>query len=291
MASRARALHAFGWRIGALGAYWRTEQTPTAQQVRLLEVLANSAAVALENLELRGETQRRRSERDDAEARKQELESAIPSLVHDLRSPLGAMMGFAQLLEMENSEEDRQMFARHINESGERLMQQIDRMLALYRITNKPIVPVPVDLTALSHELARELSAQAQARRVEVSIEDDLRTVADPVLARLMLENLMANAFKYTGKKPEARIEVGRVDHDAPFSTFFVRDNGAGFDDRDAHRLFRPMTRLHSDAEFPGTGLGLASVARIVELHGGHIRAQGKKAVGATFFFTLPYAS
>lgn len=277
--------------IGALGAYWRSEQTPTPQQVHLLEVLANSAAVALENLELRGETLRRRSELDDAEARKKELESAIHSLVHDLRSPLAVMMGFAQLLELENTEEDRQMFARHIGESGQRLMQQIERMLALYRITNKPIAPVPVDLTAMSRELARELSVQARARRVEVTIEDDLRTVADPVLARLMLENLMANAFKYTGKKPEAHIEVGRLDHDAPFSTFFVRDNGAGFDGRDAHRLFRPMTRLHSDAEFPGTGLGLASVARIVELHGGRIRAQGEKAVGATFFFSLPFAS
>ncbi len=277
--------------IGALGAYWRQEHTPSAQQVRLLEVLANSAAVALENLELRGETVRRRAERDDAEAKKRELESAIHSLVHDLRSPLGAMMGFAQLLEMQNTEEERVMFARHINESGERLMQQIDRMLALYRITNKPIAPVPVDLSALGHELAAQLQAQTEARQVEVAIEDGLRTVADPVLARLMLENLMGNAFKYTGKKERARIEVGRADRNAPLSTFFVRDNGDGFEASQAHRLFRPMTRLHSDDEFPGTGLGLASVARIVELHGGHIRAQGQKAVGATFFFTLPYAS
>jgi signal transduction histidine kinase len=278
--------------IGALGCYWREEHTATPEEVRLLQVVANSAAVALENLELRGSVLRRSLERDTLASRKQELESAIHSLVHDLRSPLGVMMGFAQLLEdRPDNAATRALCTRSIQESGSQLLRQIDRMLALYRITNRPIQPVPLDLSAIAHELADGLSAAHPARRVTFRIEEDLHTVADPVLARLMLDNLLSNAVKYTGKKPAAEIELGRKDHDAPLSTFFVRDNGDGFYPNDAHRLFRPMTRLHSDAEFPGTGLGLASVARIVELHGGQIRAEGQKTVGATFYFSLPVAA
>jgi signal transduction histidine kinase len=277
--------------IGALGCYWGKEHTASAEEVRLLQVIANSAAVALENLELRGAVTRRSVERDTLASRKQELESAIHSLVHDLRSPLGVMMGFAQLLEDGvTNEATRALSVRSIQDSGAQLLRQIDRMLALYRITNRPIEPVPIDLSALAHELADGLCSAHPMRDVGFAIEDDLRTVADPVLARLMLDNLLSNAFKYTSKKPSARIELGRREHATPLSTFFVKDNGDGFYPNDAHRLFRPMTRLHSDAEFPGTGLGLASVARIVELHGGQIRAEGQKAVGATFYFTLPTA-
>jgi signal transduction histidine kinase len=278
--------------IGALGCYWQREHTPSAEDVRMLQVVANSAAVALENLELRGMVIRRSNERDDLASRKQELTGAIHSLVHDLRSPLGVMMGFAQLLEEgPPSESARQLYARSISESGDKLLRQIDRMLALYRITSRPIEPMPVDLTSLAREVAGGLAAAHPQRKVDFVVEDELRTVADPVLARLMIDNLISNAFKYTGKKHEARIELGRKDRGTPLSTFFVRDNGDGFHASDAHRLFRPLTRLHSDAEFPGTGLGLASVARIIELHGGHIRAEGQKSVGATFYFTLPAAA
>jgi signal transduction histidine kinase len=278
--------------IGALGCYWSREHTASAEEVRLLQVIANSAAVALENLELRGAVARRSVERDTFASRKQELESAIHSLVHDLRSPLGVMMGFAQLLEDQpDNAATRALCTRSINESGAQLLRQIDRMLALYRITNRPIQPVLLDLGAIGEELADGLRAAHPARRVEFRIQHDLRTVADPVLTRLMLDNLLSNAVKYTSKKPAAQIELGRIDYGVPLSTFFVRDNGDGFHASDAHRLFRPMTRLHSDAEFPGTGLGLASVARIVELHGGQVRAEGEKRVGATFYFSLPIAA
>lgn len=275
--------------IGAMGAYWKGSSTPSPQQVRLLQSLANGAAVALENLELRGDVARRRGERDDAMARKLELERAIHTLAHDLRSPLGAIMGFAELLEVDGDDPATRLdYARSIQESGQRLVEQLERMLALYKVTSKPITPKPVDLTRMGRELARSLSARVPGRQVSVAVQDDLRAVADPVLTHVLLENLMGNAFKYTGKKAAAQIELGRAEGEAPFTTFFVRDNGDGFHSTDAEKLFRPMTRLHTDTEFPGTGLGLASVARIVELHGGKIRAQGEKSVGATFFFTLP---
>lgn len=278
--------------IGALGAYWSVEHTPSPTQVRLLEVLANSASVALENLELRGAVVRRSTERDSAAARADELEAAVHTIAHDLRSPLGAILGYAELLEDSLDPADRtaREFAGTIVEAGRRMAGQIDRMLAIYRITNRPIEPEPVDLTAVGHEVARGLEAQVGDRRVEIGIEDGLQAVADPVLTHLLLENLLGNAVKYTRRTPDARIELTRSSEaDAgPLTTFVVRDNGDGFAPEEADRLFRPMARLHSDADFPGTGLGLASVARIVELHGGRIRAEGEKSVGAAFHFSLP---
>lgn len=281
--------------IGALGAYWAVEHTPEPEQVRLLEVLANSASVALENLELRGAIARRSSERDTAAARADELEAAVHTIAHDLRSPLGAILGYAELLEDSLSPTDRAAlgFAQTIVGAGQRMAEQIDRMLAIYRITNRPIEPEPVDLSAIGRDVARSFETRVRDRDVDIRVEDDLHAVADPVLTHMVLENLLGNAVKYTGHTPQARIELGRaaverIGSPDPLATFVVRDNGDGFEASEADRLFRPLARLHTDDEFPGTGLGLASVARIVELHGGRIRAEGEKSVGASFYFSLP---
>ncbi|WP_148613515.1 GAF domain-containing sensor histidine kinase [Nocardioides rubriscoriae] len=290
--------------IGALGAYWGSGHAADAEEVRLLQVIANSAAVAIENLELRGAIERRSAERDSLSERADELEAAIHTLAHDLRSPLGAMLGYAELLEdavddgREESEKAR-VFARTIGTSGRRMAEQIDTMLALYRITQRVIEPSYVDLSAVARRVANDLVAHrtgpAATRDVDIDVQDDLIAVVDPVLAGLMLENLLGNAVKYTGNKAQARIWLGSVDlphigPSGPFTTFVVRDNGDGFSPEDADRLFRPMSRLHSADEFPGTGLGLASVARIVEMHGGQVRAEGEKSVGASFYFSLPTA-
>lgn len=275
--------------LGALGSYWREEYSATPDDIRIIQVLANSAAIALENLELKGQVERRSTERDDLASRKDELESAIHILAHDLRNPLCAIIGFAQLLETQDDDPNsRLVYSRLIQDAGQQLADQIDRMLTLYRVTNHSITPVPVDLGAIARELADGLVESHPGRRIEFAIEDDLHAIADPVLSRLMLENLLSNAVKYTGRKPEARIELGCRKRAEPHSVFFVRDNGEGFPSDQAHRLFRPLVRLHSDSEFPGTGLGLASVARIVELHGGRVCAEGQKNAGATFSFTLP---
>ncbi|SDD42436.1 sensor histidine kinase [Nocardioides lianchengensis] len=283
--------------IGVLGAYWSVEHTASPAQVRLLEVLANSAAVALENLELRSAVVRRSAERDSAAARADELEAAVQTIAHDLRSPLGAILGYAELLEDSLSPADREAlgFAQTIAGAGQRMAEQIDRMLAIYRITNRPIEPAPVDLSEIGRDVARSLEPTVADRDVEIRVEDGLHAVADPVLAHMVLENLIGNAVKYTGRTPSARISLERAPVDKigepdPLTTFVVRDNGDGFPPDRADRLFRPMSRLHTEGEFPGTGLGLASVARIVELHGGRIRAEGEKSVGAAFYFSLPGA-
>ncbi len=276
--------------IGALGAYWSEVSTPTSEQVQLMEVLANSASVALENLELRAAVARRSAERDSAAARTDELESAIHSLVHDLRSPLGAMLGYAELLQdgAQVDADQGQAFARSISSSGRRLSDQIDRMLELYRVAHRALEPVELDLGAMAAAVVAEHRVAEPGREVEVEVEEGLRVVADPVLVGVLLANLVDNAFKYTAHTPGARIVVGRADDLRPCSTFYVRDNGAGFDPAGAGRLFHPMVRLHHESEYAGTGLGLASVARVVELHGGSVSAQGEPDGGATISFSLP---
>ncbi|KQW45189.1 hypothetical protein ASC77_20670 [Nocardioides sp. Root1257] len=275
--------------VGALGAYWSEQHEPTRQEVRQLQVLANSTAVALENLELRSAIERRIDERDDLAQRTRELEAAIQTLVHDLRSPLGAMMGYAELIAEEDLDEGkRRAFARTLVDAGQRMGDQIERMLALYRVTNRDLEPDEVDLSALAREVGGGLVAREPERVIRLRVEDGLRAVADPTLTRMVLENLVGNAVKYTGRVDEAVIEVGRSESGPDLTTFFVRDNGAGFDPAETDRLFRPMARLHAESEFPGTGLGLASVARIVERHGGSVSGQGQRDAGATIFFSLP---
>jgi signal transduction histidine kinase len=274
--------------IGALGAYWADAHESSASETRHLEILANSAAVALENLELRDAVLRRVDERDRATARVDELESAMFSLVHDLRSPLGAIAGFAELVGTAEDPGRAGAYASAIERAADRMSAQIDRMLGIYRITSGPFLPERVDLTSIARSVADEILQSQAGRRIELRIDDGMLVVADPVLARLLVQNLMDNAVKYTGRRDVALIEVTSIPDDADFVTFVVRDNGDGFDASDAGRLFRPLSRLHAESEFPGTGLGLASVARIVDLHGGHVRAEGRKNEGATFFFSLP---
>ena len=267
--------------IGALGAYWREPHTPTPSQVRHLEVLANSAATALENLELRSTVKRRESERHD-------LEVAIHSFAHDLRNPVVAMTGYAELIEadLDVAPELVRAYAQTIVSAGHRLSDQIDKMLTVYRVLDRPIEPVAVDLTALAREVADQLRSQVLDRAIRFEIEEGLVAQADPVLVRIALENLLGNAVKYSARRSEALVEVGRAE--GTETVFVVRDNGVGFDPEQAHRLFQPLSRLHPDTEFEGTGLGLASVARVVELHGGLVYATGRPGEGASFFFSLP---
>ena len=145
----------------------------------------------------------------------------------------------------------------------------------------------PVDLSALCRGTIEELRAGEPQRTVEVVVEDALCVDADPILTRALVGNLLGNAWKFTSKVAAPRIEVGAIDKDGA-RVFFVRDNGAGFDMAFAPKLFTPFQRLHTVAEFPGTGIGLATVQRIVRRHGGRTWAEGAVDAGATFYFTLP---
>jgi signal transduction histidine kinase len=256
----------------------------TGAQLRQLEVLASSTAVALENLELRGAVRRRESERD-------ELELAIHSLAHDLRNPLVAMMGYAELIEVDVDEAPQlaKTYAKSIFAAGQRLSTQIDKMLSLYSIINRPLEPQRTDVTAVALEVAEALHASAPDRAIRIEVEDGLEAMGDPALLRIALENLMGNAVKYSATRDQTLVELSAAEHGPERTTYVVRDNGVGFEPGQEHRLFQPLTRLTD--EFAGTGLGLASVARIIELHGGTVRAEGAPGEGASFFFSLPNAS
>jgi light-regulated signal transduction histidine kinase (bacteriophytochrome) len=162
----------------------------------------------------------------------------------------------------------------------------IDDLLILSRVTRAEMSLGPVNLTGLARAVAQDLRAGDPARRAEIVIAEGLTTRGDRGLLRLALENLLANAWKFTGGQAQARIEFGRTQHNGR-TAFFVRDNGAGFDMAYAHKLFGAFQRLHAASEFPGTGIGLATVQRVVRRHGGEVWAEGTVGRGATFYFTL----
>jgi PAS domain S-box-containing protein len=218
-----------------------------------------------------------------------ELEAFSYSVSHDLRAPLRAIDGFAQALAEDFAAHFDDVTARdylnRIRNGAQRMSALIDDMLQLSRISRAELRPVAVDLSAMAHEIVSHLAAAEPGRTVDVEIAPALTARGDARLLQIALTNLLDNAWKYTGKTPQARIEFGRQRRD-DVEVFYVRDNGAGFDMRYADKLFGAFQRLHG-AEFPGTGVGLATVQRIIHRHGGRVWAESEVGKGATFFFTL----
>ena len=241
-------------------------------------------------------TERRRAERalaaakEAAEMANRELEAFSYSVAHDLRAPLRGMNGFAQILLDDYADKldaDGVDCLHEIRANAQRMGALIDALLSLSRVTRSELRRERVDLTHLARELALKLDIAEPARDVQVVVARGLSAEVDPLLARALFENLLNNAWKFTGGTARGRIEVGATNEDgAP--AFFVRDNGAGFDMAFAGKLFAPFQRLHSATEFPGTGIGLATAKRIVHRHGGRIWAEGAVDAGATFYVVLP---
>jgi len=220
-----------------------------------------------------------------------ELESFAYSVSHDLRTPLRGINGFASLIAEEHSEQlddEAREHLERIRQSANSMGQLIDALLALARVNRGELQPAWVDLGALAHALATDLATADPGRVVQWSIGDDLRAWGDPVLLRVVMQNLLGNAWKYTRDVPIAQIGVQRLDSDSDSTAFVVSDNGAGFDMRYAAQLFEPFKRLHSPRQFEGTGVGLATVQRVLERHGGWIRGEGETGRGARFSFGLP---
>ncbi|MBI5269493.1 MAG: hypothetical protein HY856_07420 [Burkholderiales bacterium] len=211
------------------------------------------------------------------------------SVSHDLRAPIRVVEGFARILK-----EDYGRFLDRIgNDHLERVLaaaarmnSMIDALLALSRLQQQPLSRKPVDLSQLATYIVEDLQRQQPERQAEVQIEPGLLVQGDPTLLRIALENLLGNAWKYSGQVPVAKIEFRQVDHQGR-RVFLVADNGAGFDMRFADRLFGVFQRLHSAKDFQGTGVGLASVRRILRRHGGDIWAESEVGKGARFYFTL----
>jgi len=220
----------------------------------------------------------------------QELEAFSYSVSHDLRAPLRAIDGFSdELLRSHSAQLDDKgkHYLQRIRAGTQRMAQLIDDMLQLSRLSRGEMRREAVDLSTLAAAIAAELRQQEPARNVTFVIEPDMQAVGDASLLRVVLENLLGNAWKFTSKRPTATIRFGRGAHDGR-REFFVRDDGAGFDMNHAGKLFGAFQRLHPEREFPGTGIGLATVQRVVRRHGGQVRAEGTPNEGAAFYFTLP---
>jgi light-regulated signal transduction histidine kinase (bacteriophytochrome) len=219
-----------------------------------------------------------------------ELETFSYSVSHDLRSPLRSIDGFSQALVEDAGpvldDESRGHLDRIRNATG-RMGQLIDDLLALSKVTRAEMKRERVELSEIATQIAAELARHSPKRNVAVTITPGLTATGDPQLVRLTLQNLIENAWKFTSGRDQALIEVGAARDEHGAQAFYVRDNGAGYDPDFAAKLFGPFQRLHPASEFPGSGIGLATVQRIVHRHGGHVWAEGKIGEGATFYFTL----
>jgi signal transduction histidine kinase len=215
---------------------------------------------------------------------------ALGTLVsHDLRAPIRVVEGFTRIVKEDYGDVLDGVGHDHLDRvlgAAGRMNHMIDALLALSRLASQPLEREPVDLSQLAGYIVEDLRRLRPERDIEVEIESGMTAHGDPTLLRVVLENLLGNAWKYTGNAACPRIAFVRA-ADEP-AAFVVRDNGAGFDMRYADRLFGVFQRLHSASEFPGTGVGLASVRRIVRRHGGEIRASGEPERGASFHFSLP---
>jgi len=316
------ALRAEGQPLGTLVMSRATPDQPyTADDQAFLEEVAGRAALVINNARLYAALEQRVRDRTrDLEveiadhkraeeeilklnnelaqqivllnAANHELEAFSYSVSHDLRAPLRALDGFSQILLEDYSEQvgaQGRDYLQRVRAASQKMGELIDALLVLSRVTRSEMRREPVDLSALAQAVLAELRGSDPQRQVAVSVAEGLSASGDPRLLRAALGNLLGNAWKFTSRTAGARIEVGRLAAVEP-PTFFVRDNGAGFDMAYAERLFSAFQRLHGPNEFAGSGIGLATVQRIIQRHGGRAWAEGQVGRGATFYFTLPAA-
>lgn len=276
--------------VGAIGNYWADHYEAGPEQLKLLQALANSASIAIENVQLYNELEQRVRDRTaQLEVANRELEAFSYSVSHDLRSPLRAISGFSQALAESLTtgiSPDTQRYLDRITTATSRMNQLIEDLLNLSRVARSELVRQECDLGEIAGAIITELQNRVPAHKVRVRMVDGIKVHADTRLLHVVLDNLLRNAWKFTGRQTAPEVEVG-VQEQGGQTVYFVRDNGAGFNMNYADKLFRPFQRLHNESEFPGTGVGLATVQRIIHRHGGRIWPESAPGEGTTFYFTL----
>jgi two-component system sensor histidine kinase/response regulator len=250
---------------------------------RQAKLLAESEQAALDLAETRAELVR------DLEHKNRELESFSYAVSHDLRAPLRRIDSFSRaVLESQGDRLDEagQRFLSRVREASRHMSQLIDDVLHLSRVTRADLRDQEVDLSSVAGLILTRLQESQPERKLDAKVRPGVVVTGDSQLLKIAMENLLENAWKFTAKEPESRIEFGMMQAGGE-ATYFVRDNGAGFDMTYTDRLFGPFQRLHPQGEFPGNGIGLATVQRIIHRHGGRVWAEGLVGQGATFYFTM----
>lgn len=279
--------------IGAIGVYWAHQRVTSDDEIALLQGLANTTSVAMENVQVYTELEARVALRTrQLESLNEELEAFSYSVSHDLRAPLRAINGFTELLARElgpTSTDKARRYMRLISEGGVKMGDLIENLLMLAKVARQEVRRIDLDLAAMAREIAARLRTEQPDREIDLVIPDTLPVRGDAGLMSVVMENLLSNAWKYTGKTSQARIRLGSAAQADGTPYFFIEDNGAGFDSTRAENLFTPFQRMHTATEFPGTGVGLATVQRIIHRHGGRIWAKAEVGRGATFAFTCAH--
>lgn len=291
--------------VGAINVYAADTHFFTPDIIQLISELAADVSFALDVFAERNRRERAEDEINQLnvvlehrvlertcqlEAANRELEAFSYSVSHDLRAPLRSIDGFSQVLlktHYDRLDATGQDYLQRVRRASQRMGNLIDDLLQLSQVARSSIRREPVDLSEVAEFVADDLRKTNPERQVQFDLQQGLSVQADPGLLRIVMENLLGNAYKFTAKKAEAKIEFGKYDIDGE-SVFFVRDNGDGFNMDYVHKLFGAFQRLHGAGEFEGTGIGLATVQRIIHRHNGRIWAEGKEGQGATFCFTLP---
>jgi PAS domain S-box-containing protein len=278
-----------GWRLRKDGSRFWASVTITALRNNV-GVLHGFTKLVRDITEHKKAEDKLRTLANDLASSNKELESFSYSVSHDLRAPLQTLKGFSRILFEGYSEKlgtEGQDFLRKIFTSTEKMSELIDALLSLSKISYQEISPRRISLSAIAQEVVNELRQAELIKNIEVNVAENVVAYGDPHLLRIALSNLIGNACKFSSKNPGARIEFGEMQKEGK-KLYYVHDTGAGFDMKFVDKLFEPFKRLHSAREFSGTGIGLATVRRVIEKHGGSIWAESEVGKGATFYFTLP---
>ncbi len=278
--------------IGVIGNYWQTTHSPSAEDIRILEALANSTSIAIENVQVYSELEQRVKDRtDQLNAINRELEAFTYSVSHDLRAPLTIVSGLSQMIQQDKnnslSEDGTYLFSR-ININIMRMNDLIDDLLMLSKISQATINKQKIEFSLMAAEIIEEYRKNYPTRTIDCFIKPQISIYGDPKLIRILLENLLGNALKYTSKNKNTLISIDTFTSKEGHEGIYIKDNGVGFKIPESkEELFQPFKRYHSYEEFPGSGIGLAIVQRIIKLHHGYIWPESSPNQGATFYFYL----
>lgn len=280
--------------IAAIGNYWAYQHTPSLEQVKLLQSLADITAVTIENIEMYNDLERRVADRTAAlQAANANLESFSYSVSHDLRAPLRTVIGFTDMVVSDPDrtidDSSRELITK-VMKNAKNMYQTIDDLIAFFTMGQKDLIRTPTSMMEMVQKICENCLEAEPLRDIEFKIDTLHDVQADSVTMQHVWTNLIQNAVKYSRQKPHALIEISSEAKEDKI-IYHVADNGAGFDMTYYHQLFEAFKRLHSGRDFEGSGIGLSIVHKIITRHGGEIWAESEEGKGSTFFFSLPIVS